>query len=237
MLNKYIRKFVNLKPQHILHLFDKLIHPILTYSAEVWGFTTSMITERVHLQFPKKQLGVKQCTQNDFVYGELGRTSLLVDRHLRIIKYWLKYVMLIEISIYGMLIMYYCQISTSIQTRLIGFFLVRDLLSRLGFYYVWIQQGVGNPNAFMSEVRQRLTDNFVQNWNLRLLDSIRASCHRNISLFGHKLYLECVTVKKFRIASLSCLRTSSHRLRLRLAAAQDLYGNQLLKGYVFYVIR
>ena len=81
MLNKYIRKFVNLKPQHILDLFDKLIRPILTYSAEVWGFTTYMITESVHLQFSKKQLGIKQCTQNDFVYGEFGRTSLLVDRH------------------------------------------------------------------------------------------------------------------------------------------------------------
>ena len=37
MLNKYIRKFVNLKPQHILYSFDKLIWPILTYSAEIWG--------------------------------------------------------------------------------------------------------------------------------------------------------------------------------------------------------
>ena len=84
-------------------------------------------------------------------------------------------------------------------------------MSRLGFYNVWLQQGVGNTNAFMSEVRQRLTDNFVQNWNSRLLDSSRASCYRNISLFGHKLYLGCVTVKKFRIA-LSRLKTSSHRL-------------------------
>ena len=85
MLNKYIRKFVNLKPQHILDLFDKLIQPILTYSAEVWGFNTSMITERAHLQSSRKQLGIKQCTHNDFVYDELGRTSLLVDRHLRIV--------------------------------------------------------------------------------------------------------------------------------------------------------
>ena len=172
MLNKYIRKFVNLKPQHILDLFGKLIRPILTYSAEVWGFTTSMITERVHLQFSKKQLGVKQCTQNDFVYGELDRTSLLVDRHLRILytgkkmcnanrnKYiWHVYnVLLSDINQHPNWVNWVS--------------LVRDLLSRLGFYYVWIQQGVGNPNAFTSEVRQRLTDNFVQNWNSCLLDSI-----------------------------------------------------------------
>ena len=62
MLNKYIRKFVNLKPQHILDLFDRL-RPILTYSAEVWGLTTSMITKRAHFRFSKKRLGIKQCTQ------------------------------------------------------------------------------------------------------------------------------------------------------------------------------
>ena len=121
MLNKYIRKFVNLKPQHILDLFDKLIRPILTYSAEVWGFTTSMITERVHLQFSKKQLGIKQCTQNDFVYGELGRASLLVDRHLRIIKYWLKICNANRNKYIWHVYNDYCQISTSIQIELIGF--------------------------------------------------------------------------------------------------------------------
>ena len=38
----------------------------------------------------KKLLGVKRVTQNDFVYGELGRVSLQVTIHLSIIKYWLK---------------------------------------------------------------------------------------------------------------------------------------------------
>ena len=67
----------------------------------------------------------------------------------------------------------------------------------------------------MSEVRQRLTDYFVQNWNSRLLDSSQALCYRNISVFGHKLYLECVTAKKFRIA-LSSFRTSSHSLEIEV---------------------
>ena len=34
-LNKYVRKFVNLKPKHVLDLFDKLVKPILSYSSEV----------------------------------------------------------------------------------------------------------------------------------------------------------------------------------------------------------
>ena len=122
-----------------------------------------MITERIHLQFCKKLLRVKQCTQNDFIYGELGRTSLLVDRHLRILKYWPKICNVNRNNyiwhIYNILL---SDINRS-PNKLNWVSLVRDLLSHLGFQYVWLQQGVGNVNAFLGELRQRLTDNFVQN--------------------------------------------------------------------------
>ncbi len=71
----------------VLDLFDKLIVPILQYGSEVWGFTQAHNIERVQLSFCKNLLGVKQCTQNDFIYGEVGRTTLIVRRHFTIIKY------------------------------------------------------------------------------------------------------------------------------------------------------
>ena len=89
-MNRYLNNFVHLKPSHILDLFDKLISPILNYGSEVWGYAKADNIERVHLQFCKKLLSVKQCTQNDFVYGELGRCSLQLTRYRNIIKYWLK---------------------------------------------------------------------------------------------------------------------------------------------------
>ena len=46
-------------------------------------------------------------------------------------------------------------------------YLVKDLLSRMGFYDVWLNQGVGNLR-FLSLFKQRLTDNFVQTWHERL---------------------------------------------------------------------
>ena len=42
-------------------------------------------------------------------------------------------------------------------------FLVRQLLCNLGFREVWLQQNVGNCNAFLAMFRQRVRDNFVQN--------------------------------------------------------------------------
>ena len=44
----------------------------------------------MHLQFMKKLLGVKRTTQNDFIYGELGRVNLQTHRYYSIIKYWTK---------------------------------------------------------------------------------------------------------------------------------------------------
>ena len=63
-------------PYHKLELLDKFVSPILKYSAEVWKFCKTDKIETVHLQFCNRLLDIKQCTQNDFVYGELGRSSL-----------------------------------------------------------------------------------------------------------------------------------------------------------------
>ena len=42
------------------------------------------------MQFCKKILGVKKTTQNDFIYGELGRENYATKRSFIIIKYWFK---------------------------------------------------------------------------------------------------------------------------------------------------
>jgi hypothetical protein len=55
-----------------LKLFDALVYPILTYSADIWGFENKNIIEKIHLQFCKKILGVRTSTPNCMVYGELG---------------------------------------------------------------------------------------------------------------------------------------------------------------------
>ena len=97
-MNKYLHKFTSLSAQHRLDLFEKLITPILNYGSQVWGFAQGTRIERVHLQFCKRLLGVKKCTQNDFVYGELGRLNCQYVRYFILIKYWVKYYMQTTIS-------------------------------------------------------------------------------------------------------------------------------------------
>ena len=67
-------------------------HIKLNYGCEGWGFHKAPNVERVHLNFCKKILQVKRTTQNDFIYGELGRYPMFVCRQIRIIRYWLNIV-------------------------------------------------------------------------------------------------------------------------------------------------
>ena len=76
-------------------------------------------------------------------------------------------------------------------------YLVKDLLSWMEFYEVWLNQGVGNIELFLKVFKQRITDNFLQNWNERLRNSSRASFYVTIAEFNPKIYLN--SIKSFEI--------------------------------------
>lgn len=212
-MNKYLYKFTHLSPRHRLELFDKLIVPILNYGSEVWGFVQGSAAERVHLQFCKRLLGVKKTTQNDFVYGEFGRTNLLTKRYLLIIKYWFKIISAEESKYVRLIYRLMLNDIEAAPTTVNWASLLQHILSSLGFHEVWVQQGVGNYNAFISVLKQRLTDTFIQNWRARLEGSTRANFYKSFAVFQLQPYLDKVSVSKFRHA-LSRLRVSSHRLEV-----------------------
>ena len=212
-MQKNLKKIVNLSPSFQIDLFDKLITPILHYASEVWGFHQAPSIERVHLRFCKRILGVRICTQNDFVYGELGRMPLYKIRLVSIVKYWLKIV-------HGMKCQY---VSVCYQLGLKNLNernskgwtkSIRDLLLYYGFGEVWYNQGVGDINTFMKIFKMRLKDINLQEWRLRLESSTRASFYQEYKTsFQYSPYLSFIKVKGHRIA-LCRLLTSSHSLHV-----------------------
>ena len=207
-LKSYLFKFENLTIQHKFDLFDKLITPILNYGSEVWGFFQAKNIERVHLQFAKSLLCVKNSCQNDFVYGELGRVSYRTRRIIIIIKYWLK---LLNVSERKYNYIVYKMMLNDLElmpNKTNWASLVRNELFNLGLNEAWYQQSVGNSTYFLNIVKQRLNDNFVQNWNDRLNQSTRATFYHAFADFKFQPYLNIVNVSKFRIA-LTQLRVSS----------------------------
>ena len=91
--------------------------------------------------------------------------------------------------------------------------LLQHILSSLGFHEVWVQQGVGNYNAFISVLKQRLIDIFIQNWRARLEGSRRTNVCKSFAVFQLQPYLDKVSISKFRHA-LRILHVSSHRLKV-----------------------
>ena len=53
----------------------------------------------------------------------------------------------------------------------------------MNYYNVWLFQDIGDSVLFLSLVKQRLKDQFIQNWNGRLEESSRAIFYKHISSF------------------------------------------------------
>ena len=91
--------------------------------------------------------------------------------------------------------------------------LLHNLLLSMGFNDVWLQQGVGTYNNFISVFKQRFSDVFIQNWHSRIEESSRAVFYRSFATFQFQPYLDKVNVSKY-LNALSKLRMSSHRLEV-----------------------
>ena len=213
LLKRLNNNFYNVKPMFMLDVFDKCISPILNYGCEIWGFHAAPAIERIHLKFCKTILGVKKRTQNDFIYGELGRIPMQLTRYCRIIKYWLNIVtgkksQLVTALYHASVLRMDVDNSPSWARN------VKQLLCSRGFGEAWYNQGVSNVDAFIKLFRQRIFDTFKQDWHNRLESSTRASFYIEVKL-SHEpsRYLNIVTPKAHRNA-LARLMVSSHGLRV-----------------------
>jgi hypothetical protein len=92
--------------EHLKHIFDHTIKPIVLYGCEIWGTFNSntarfrngtvspdrmysnLIGEKLHTKFCKFILGVHKKTTNFAVLSELGRFPLYYDIIKSILHYW-----------------------------------------------------------------------------------------------------------------------------------------------------
>ena len=143
------------------------------------GVYTANAIETVHMQFCKRMPGVKQSTQNDFIYDELGRIDYQGQRCINVVKCWLKIVHTDERKyikcIYTMMLN---DIDLN-QNKQNWASLVKHLLSRIGFLEVWIVQGMGNINNVLHIFKVRVKDIFIQDWHARLENAAGARFYIN----------------------------------------------------------
>ena len=78
---------------------------------------------------------------------------------------------------------------------------IKECLDRYGYSEVWLNGGVGNEQAFLRHLKQRMIDCFRQDWHANLYSSDRYEIYRIFkSLIGSQpeKYLTAITIPKFR---------------------------------------
>lgn len=180
-------------------IFDSKVQSVLLYSAEIWGLYRLDNIERVQLMVCKRFLGVPTKTPNKMIYGELGRFPLYINSYVRCLKYWFRllemdqnrlpkqaYMMLFKLDENGKR----CWVTE-----------VREILSKCGFHYVWLQQGVGSVSSFIQSFKQRLIDIFKQEWlgTIQERDRYETYCSFKTA-FGEEKYLTALDIYCFRSA-------------------------------------
>ena len=200
------------KPKVALELFDSFVGSILMYASEVWGFCKSKKLENTHVKFCKTILGVRKSSSNVAVYGELGRYPLYLNRYIRIIKFWFKMIGTSNIIIESIVKSCISDVSKGYTN---WFSNVRTLLEKYGFLNVWLNPSSVNQNQFIAVFKQRLLDEYVQEWRASLNTNDVLILYRSVKdNFEMEPYLENIISRNLRIA-LTKLRISAHSLRIQ----------------------
>lgn len=163
VLMSFIKRQRTLEIKSCLSLFDRMVIPIITYGAEIWGFDMSQQIEQVQFRFCRFLLGLPSKTTSLSVLGELGRLPLYTVYILKCIKYWSKLIHMqdsrLPRSCYNMLLELDISGRTTWATH------VKEILYKYGFGHIWINQGAGDHDLFIREFQQRINDTAKQCWH------------------------------------------------------------------------
>ena len=157
---------VSIPVNTLFKIFDTKVKPILLYGSEVWGFQKYDEIEQVQIKFCKSILGVGRDVKNIVAMGECGRFPIFIDSYCRVIKFWCK---IMEMNdkrypkqCYNMLVAHDKSGRINWVTK------IRNILYKYGYGFVWEAQGVGDSNTFFKIFKQRLIDNYKQDWDSML---------------------------------------------------------------------
>ena len=140
-------------------------------------------------------MSLKSC--NAAVLAECGRLPAYIDSQIKCLKYWLK---LIELPNYRYAKKCYNMLRHFDNANKINWAShVKHLLCVNGYRYVWEQQTVGNKNVFIIQFKQRLIDQYFQDWHNTIQETSKLYLYRTIKLsYGLDKYTCVLNIRKFR---------------------------------------
>ena len=103
--------------------------------------------------------------------GILEGTPLFVNSCIRAVKYWVKLLHMNESRLPKQA--YHLQINMELNGKCCWASRLGDLLCKFGFGFVWLQKSIGNERAFWAILKERLCDDFNQEWTTAINSSER----------------------------------------------------------------
>ena len=199
-------------------MFDSKVLPILCYGAEIWGTKIWSDIEIVHSQFCKYVLGLGPRSVNVAALAECGRRPLYIHYITRCIKYWLKLTSM-EIDRYPKAC-YNMLLNLDNSGRVTWISDIKYILYSYGFGDVWLNQGAGNPELFISLFKQRIYDNATQHLHSDINHMSKLSTYSQFKLsLESEIYLDVILWQRHAKA-LARFRCSNHRLGIEYQRGQ-----------------
>ncbi len=206
----------------MLKLIDCLVKPVATYGCPVWLPTTNVIKaflspnqpvslpkaaakdslEATHLKMLKWILGIHKKANNNFCYGDTGRTPWAVSVLPQCVSYYLR----ASQAVPG-----------TVNTLLYHTFMEQRQMN-LTWFSTWSSivgtSTIARPDQFPSQAaKDHLHDRFVQNWKEELDKQPKMRFYRTIKMeFGEESYLKLPS--RLQRTNIAKLRSSSHDLRI-----------------------
>ena len=156
---------------------------ILLNGCEIWRFENRTMIEKIHLQYLKYILGLKQSTQTCMVLGETGRNPLSI---CRMISYWSKklcqkesYLILCKrLFIY---VIRHAMYSYS------WFSEIKNISDHTGHSFIWLSQMLPENISIVHAVIKSLQDQYVQEWNTIDYNSSKCVLHRILVFISYHI--------------------------------------------------
>ena len=144
----------------------------------------TIIVKTIYTDAWKRFLNVSLRTPYNFVYGDLGRFSLVGNCCIRLTRYWFRLLKMDNSRLPYQAYKMFCTLNENGKKNWVT--TVRQTLFHPEYGFVWLNHGVATEQRFIAQLKQRFMDVHSQEWMANLSGGTPFDTH-----IKYETYLDC----------------------------------------------